>query len=254
MKFNLFIIVSIFLTLNLFGQKSEIENLINQIAYDEVPESFDYYFLVPKSLEQPKIYDSIQNYHIEEFRTKDKDTITALFYQKAENEIEVDWNNYNLEKAKCVNYKKGDYQPTSPPTRKNIQFVRYNIGQKEYDSLTKNRKPHTIVVKKKWLWRKNRFWENKKLHNELIKAWEIDEAIHKEEKFYFSFSKPLFSKDKKYARISIFINRRCDGYGFTAIYKKDNGIWKRILDYNYSSSLVMMTHASCGDILISYYD
>ena len=58
MKQTLFII-SIFLTLNLFGQKSDIEDLINQITKNEVPESFEYYFLVHRSIEQEKINDSL---------------------------------------------------------------------------------------------------------------------------------------------------------------------------------------------------
>ncbi len=58
---QILLLISIFLTLNLFGQKSDIENLISQVAKVEIPENFEYYFLVPKSLEQEKIDDSLQN-------------------------------------------------------------------------------------------------------------------------------------------------------------------------------------------------
>ena len=46
--------ISILLTLNLFGQKSIKEDFINQVANEEVPENFKYYFLLPKSFEQKK--------------------------------------------------------------------------------------------------------------------------------------------------------------------------------------------------------
>lgn len=250
MQRKIFIILFL-ISINNFGQKSEIENLINQIANNEIPENFEYYFIVTKSLEQPKIYDSIQNYQIRGFRRFDKDFPENLIYKLSEDT--TDWKEYDLKNTKYVinEYK---YPTTSPPTSKNVRFVKYNIGQKEYDSLTQNRKPHTVIVKKKWLWTKNRIWQNKKFHNELIKAWKLDEEKNKEEMVYVQFSKPIFSKDKKYARISIFKNRRCNGNGFTAIYRNDNGTWKKLIEYNQVASVVAMTHSRCEDISISYYE
>ncbi|TYA52731.1 hypothetical protein [Formosa maritima] len=248
MQRKIFIIIFL-ISINIFGQKSEIENLINHISENEIPENFEYYFLVSKSLEQPKIYDSIQHYHIGELRTTKNDQIVKLYYQK--NDEKVDWKDYDLKNVKFV-INEYNYPTTSPPTSKNIRFVKYNIEQKEYDSLTQNRKPNTIIVRKKWLWKKNKIERNKKFHNELIKAWKLDEEKNKEEKVYFQFSKPIFSKDNKYARISIFINRRCNGNGFTAIYKNDNGTWKKLIEYNKVGSIVSTSHSKCGSI--SYYE
>jgi hypothetical protein len=242
--FILFLIASSFS----FGQKSEIENLINQIVVNEIPNSFNFYYLVTKSLKEPEIYDSIGKYRRRELKMMDKEFPLDLIYKK--NKKEGNWANYNLKKVRYVSEEYGNR--TSPPRRKNIRFVKYNINQKEYDSLIENRKPHTIIVKKKWLWSKKNIWDNKKFHNEVIIAWEIDEEKHKEEKMYVEFSTPMFSKDKKYARISVFKNKRCNGNGFTALYQNIDGIWTHIMEYNELSSSVWVSHSRCEDISVSY--
>lgn len=226
-----------------FGQKSEIEELINQIAKHEIPENFEYYFLVSKSLEHPKIYDSIQNYQIRELRISDKDFPLNLIYKQSEET--TDWKEYDLKNSKYV-INEYNYQTTSPPSSKNVQFVKYNINQIKYDNLIKNKKPNTLIVKKKWLWSKKRIWD------EIVKVWKKDEKENLEEKMYFQFSKPIFSENKKYARVSIFKNRRCNGNGITALYKNDNGIWRKLIEFRQTASETVSTHIRCGDIIVNY--
>ena len=145
------ILIIVFLTsLNIFGQKTEIEDLINQIAKTEIPESFEYYFLVPKSLEQTKIYDSIQNYQIRELKIADKKFQSEILYEDFAETI--NWKNYNLKNVQYVSNE--FFNPTSPPSSKNVRFVKYSINQKTYDSIVKNKEPHTLIVKKKWIWNK----------------------------------------------------------------------------------------------------
>ena len=249
MKRTIFIIF-ILCTLNFYGQKSEIENLINQIAIDEVPESFEYYFLVPESLEQPEIFDSIQIEKKRELRLIGKDFPSNLIYER--NGETLDWEKYDLNNVRFVS--KQYSGRTSPPTSKSIVFVKYRISQKKYDSLIDNVEPHKIIVKKKWLWNKNKYWENKKLNQELIKAWELDEERNLEEKLYLQISKPIFSKDKKFAKITVNKNWRCDGNGFTSLYRNVNGVWKKLVEYNKVRSEVEMSHSRCGNIAISGYE
>src|SRR5690606_32788021 len=97
---RILLIILFFISTNIFGQKSDIEELINQIANNEVPENFEYYFIVSKSLEQPKIYDSIQNYQIRELRMSDKNFPVSLIYKP--NEDTTDWKKYDLKNAKYV--------------------------------------------------------------------------------------------------------------------------------------------------------
>lgn len=242
MRKFLFIIL-ILASLNIYGQKFEIEGLINRIATKEVPANFEYYFLVSESLEQPKIYDSLKNYQIRELRIFDKNFPLYLIHKHTK-EV-TDWKKYDLKNAKYV-FDEYNYQTTSPPMSKTVQFVNYTIDKSEYDSLIKNKKPYTLVIKKKWLWSK------KRVRKEIVKAWKKDEKQNLEEKIYFQFSKPIFSEDKKYAKVSVFRNRRCKGYGFTALYKNDNGSWIKLIEYNQRSLLISTTHISCGDIIVNY--
>ncbi len=249
-----FIIIVLFLiSLSIYGQKAEVEDLINQIAISEVPENFENYFLVPKSLKQPKACEPLQKYRIRELRMSYKDLPLDLIYkQDKEN---TDWKDYNLKNVEYV-YNEHIHDEyiyrTSPPASKHVQFVNYNIDQKKYHNLIKNKKPHTLIIKKKWLWNKKKIWDNKKFYNELIKAWEIDEELNLEEKVYFQFSRPVFSKDRKYVRVSVFKNGRCKGNGFTALYKNVNGVWNKLIEYNQVVSMVSMSHSKCGDVSISY--
>jgi hypothetical protein len=249
MKRTLFIITVLF-TLNFYGQKAEIENLINQIVVKEVPESFEYYYLVPKSLEQPEIYDSIQIEKKRELRLIGKEFPSSLIYERT-GEI-LDWEKYDLNNVRFVSKK--NPSRTSPPTSKTIVYVKYGIDKQQYDSLVDNIEPHNIVVKKKWFWNKKKYWENKKLYQELVKAWKLDEERNLEEKLYLQISKPIFSKDKKFAKITVFKKWRCDGTGFTGLYRNVNGTWKKLVEYNKVRFDVEISHSRCGNISISSYD
>jgi hypothetical protein len=237
-----------------FGQKSDIENLINQIAKDEVPESFKYYFLVPKSIELEKINDSLQNYEIRELKMADKDFPKNFIYKHPKKEI-IDWRQYNLHKANYVSDEYNYNYRLSPPQTKKIKFVKYNINQKKYDSLIDNKAPYTLIIKKKWFWNKKSIWNNKKkLNAEFVKNWKMDDKKNPEETVYFHFSKPIFSEDNKYALVSVFINKRCNGNGFTALYRNDNGIWNKIIESNQIASQCFSTHIKCEEIRMVEYE
>lgn len=248
MKKTIFILFLIITSFS-FGQKSDIENLINQISNNEVPEDFKFYYLVQKSLHQPEIYDSISLYQKTTLLRQDLNFPLELTNER--NNESVNWKKYSFKKVKFV-LNEYNYQTTSPPTSKKVEFVRYNTDEKELERLNNNKKPHTLIIRKKWLWNKRRIWDNEKFKKELVKAWNLEEKQNLEEKIYFQFSKPIFSKNGKYARVSILKNRRCNGNGFTAIYKKNNGIWKKLIEYNRVVSEKMTTHTRCGDIAINY--
>lgn len=242
-----FILISFFLSLNLFGQKSDIENLINQIAQFEVPENFKYYFLVPKSLEQEKIKDSLQNYQIWKLNKVDMDFSENFIYTEPEKD-NVNWRDYDLDRVNYVSDENNYYQTFFPPKTKKIRFVKYNIDQKKYDSLVQNKEPYTLILRKKWFWNKKNIWNNKKFYDDFVNNWEMDDQNNPEETVYFHFSKPKFSENKKYAIVTVKILRRCNGHGFTALYRNDNGIWKNVIEFNQVRYRTVTTHTSCEDI------
>tara|TARA_R110000751_G_scaffold304284_1_gene419653 strand:- start:62 stop:811 length:750 start_codon:yes stop_codon:yes gene_type:complete len=248
MQKKLSILLLLLFTLHSFGQKTEVEELINQIAEKEIPENFDYYFLVPQSIEQPHIYDTLQNFQIRELRMENKDFPIELIYEQSDKR--TNWKKYDFKDARYV---PEEYiYNTSPPTTTKVEFVRYNINQSDYDKLIVNKKPHLLIVKKKWFWNKNRIFKNEKFRNELFKAREIDAERKKEEKIYFGFSIPIFSKDGKYAKISINRQKRCKGNGFTALYKKQNGTWEKLMEFNPLKFESVSTHINCEELILSY--
>ena len=245
-------IVSVYFLIHIlfsFAQNPDIETLVNQVAMDEVPNNFAYYFLVPKSMEQPEVYDySPKNYRIRELKKSYNDFPLHPVYRNIE--ATSQWKTYNL---KHVRYPSNKYiNPTAPPRTKTVIFVKYNITKPKYDSVIKAKEPNTLIVKKKLFWSKNRIWKNKKFYQELVTAWHNDLKENLEEQVYFQFSTPLFTKDKKYAIISIFKRRRCKGNGFTALYRKENGTWKKLMEYNQLVSTSFTTHSRCEAISISY--
>jgi hypothetical protein len=243
----LFFILSISSTLTLFGQKQDIENLINQIAAEEVPGNFKYYFLVPKGLEQPQRNDSLQNHEIRELKMKYKDFPEGLLYKQQKETI--DWENYSLNN---VHYTSG--VDNRPSNAKKIKFVNYNIDPKKYDSLNKNKEPYTLILKKKWLWNKKRIWNNNEFLDLFLKTWKEDDINHPEEAVYFHFSNPVFSENKKFALVSVSKKRACTGKTFTGLYRNDKGVWEKIVEYESYVSKVFTTHHNCEDKIIIDYE
>ncbi|MCL9805483.1 hypothetical protein NAT51_08115 [Flavobacterium amniphilum] len=242
---QLIFIISVFFSLNLFGQKQEIENLINQIAAEEVPGNFKYYFLVSESLAPPKEHDSLQNYEIRELKMKDKDFSESILYKEQKDTI--NWRNYDLNNVHYVS--DGHNRPSKV---KKVKFVKYNIDPKEYDSLINNKAPYTLILKKKWFWNKRKIWDIKEFRNILYTAWNEDDINHPEETVYFQFSNPVFSEDKKFAVISVAKEKACTGNGFTALYINENGIWRKLHEFNGYKTVSYSTHFSCDAIGIDY--
>lgn len=240
MKYLLIVLIFIFSHFS-YCQNAEIENLINQIVKEEAPDNYKFYYLIDESLKPQKAYDTIQNYQKKELLNSDPsfpfELITLV------NDEIIDWKKFNFEKIKFITKEFGS---RSPELVKEVYFVKYNINQSKLDQLLKDRKPQTIYVRKKWFWSKKKIWD------EVVKAYNEHENENIEEKIFFEFSNPIFSDDKKYARISISKNERCKGRGSTIIYKKDNSNWKKIIEYNEVRYVKSTSHIYCGDFLVSY--
>jgi len=235
---NFTFILSIVLSIYCYGQKTEIESLINKIAAQEVPKDFKFYYLLQESHQQQKIFGSIQLYDKTKLLRQDLGFPLELLTAKSDEN--VDWKDFNLNNPKYIDK---DMARSTPRIMKQVYFTKYKIEQSEFDSLVKSKRPYTLYIRKKWFWGKKRVW------NEVVKAWNKDEKHNIEQKIYFSFSKPIFSSDIKYAKVSVSIQKRCNRHGYIGIYKKENGIWKGLIKYNQVAST---TSGNCGDIIVNY--
>ena len=54
--------------------------------------------------------------------------------------------------------------------------------------------------------------------------------------------------------LSVFKKRRCNGNGFTGLYRNDNGIWKKLMEFNQVESKTVSTHISCEEIKMVDYE
>lgn len=211
---------------------------MNQIIKSELTESFKFCYVVPKSIE-PKKFDSISKFQKTMLWRHHQDLPMELLYKNSKDRI--NWKKYNLKNIKITPENK--LHGSWPPWTKQVVFIKYNTVKSIYDSIIKHKKPHTIIVRKKWLWGKKRIWK------EIRKAWKDDEKQHFEEKRYYEFSAPLFSKDRRYARISIKENKRCSSTTSTIIYNKNNnGVWKRVIQYESD----YMTRFGCQGPSVSF--
>lgn len=111
---------------------------------------------------------------------------------------------------------------------RNSRFLIEVKNKSEYDSIIKLNILNTNVVIINPKWGKHK----KKL--EIRKATEKIKHVEEntEDKFYFSFSIPVFSENKKYFRITIYKGRENNGEGSSKIFKIENETLTEILEYN----------------------
>lgn len=241
-------ILSITLCLHLHGQHTAIENLVNQIAAIEIPEDFDYYFLLPTSGKTPKISDSTKTACFKKLQKIDHNCPKDIVTKRPKKSI--DWSSYALNNAVYVGNKHTFLQ--TPPTSKTIQFVNYHISQTTYDSLVAHKKPHTLIIKKKWFWNKNRIFKNNAFQNILTQAWNTDEIINKEENIYYQFSTPVFSEQHQYVKFFIIEHQRCIEKTCMLIYKDQDEVWTKLFEFELSSTPVESIDNQCGKIVIEF--
>ena len=230
----------------LFGQKAEIESFINEVIFNELPDNFRFYHLFPKSIEHPLMEYPFTDYRISKIKLAHPD-FPLSFVARTDSEI-VDWRDFDLENVRFLKKESTYFQ--SPSRTKYVLFVDYGISGKEYDSLFNQKESYEIIVRKKRSWKTENIWKNKKFHDELVRAWEIDEERNPEKTVYYQISTPIFSDDFQYAKISLSSKGRCGDATFSSIYEKVDGKWKKLKEYIHRWVRVGFSHGNCEDMSI----
>lgn len=215
-----FIFLLLFPTI-LFSQNSEIEKLLNSIVEDEIPKQFSYFNLVDSSfifqVRFPHFENDLKEI-IYEYKIQDLD-YNEFF--KDRNDSILNFNNYNIEKARI--YSEAKISNHFKLLRKAI-LIPFNYPKDKLDSLNENKDFGEVIVPV----RKN--WNEKKINKKVDKAWnEYEKLIKIEDKVFFYISTPLFSKNKKYSLITL---KRSNG-GNYLLYKKENDKWIKIADFGW---------------------
>lgn len=208
------IILSLFLTTKLYGQKSEIENLINQASKKVVPTNFEYYNLIDSSFISNFGEHSLEPRKLKELLKEHPDFPLEKFIKTQKDRYILNWADFNLKNAKIYPY------ATIPKFESQIRIVQlrpFNTPKPLLDSLKKSKKYNEIIVPVK------RYWSEKRINKETEKAWEdYSNSVKTENKVFFQFSTPIFVDN--YAIISL----NTSGGGSQCIFKKINDKWERI--------------------------
>lgn len=222
-----FLGVAFVFTSSVSAQHDVVEELIQQVVKDEVPSHYAYFYLLPQSYKEKTTTEIIPLYKSEELSRNDLSIINSFSLEYPTET--VDWRNYNIKKVK---YPTTYPAVTRPPELGEIVFVKYNMTDDTFTNLYKNKKPHVLFVKKKWFWNKKNLRKNKKFREQLEIAMLLNNKLHEEENIYFQFSKPVFSKDMKYAKVSVLKNKKSCSHGHTSVYKMVAGSWIKVMEFN----------------------
>lgn len=200
----------------------DLEKAINLIIAEITPSNFKYINLADENLIEKEFDYNIQNYQKREILIKD-----SLFPIELITKPSIEKNNIYWKKNKlnnCKIYSKNDCEKIVKQSKHLFEVK----NKAEYDSIINLNIPNSIVVDINLKWRK------RKKEFEIKKAIEKSKKVEKnaEDKFYFCFSIPTFSENKKYFRITIYRDGEYDGEGSTKIYKIENETLTEIFEYN----------------------
>lgn len=226
------ILLFLLFTFQLNGQELDIKTIMNLVINEEIPENFTFFNLVDTNL-----IDRIENYSLpnsdkRELLSKYLDFPIDLIINPKIDSTKRNWTNYNLNKAK-VN---SEYICKEIVKNQSILFRAKN--QKEYDSIVSKNLPNLIAIII------NPKWSERKINSKIKKAYELHQpTIQKiENKVYFHFTYPIFSKEKGFFRITIFESKSRSGIAKTFIYKIENNKILQVYEYGRWTTVTTTSH------------
>ncbi|WP_289665266.1 hypothetical protein [Flavobacterium panacagri] len=218
-KLILFLFVCSF---QIYGQHIDLERAMNLMITEIKPDNFKYINLAEENLIEREFDYSIQNYQKREIFIKDSLFPIELIMTPKEEKKRINWKTFKLNNCKI--YTESDCINIVRHSRHLIKVK----NKSEYDSIINLNIPNAIVVII------NPGWGKHKTKLEIRKATEKIESVEKsiEDHFYFSFSIPVFSEDKKYFRITIYKGKERNGEGTSKIFKIENETLTEVFEYN----------------------
>lgn len=213
-------ISTLFLTLifNLFcfGQKSEIESIVNSALPLVVSKNFQYFNLLESGLNTEFDSAIMTRKEAETLKAQFPDFNYEEFLSLAQNDSAlVDWNNFDIKNAKVYAY---ENIPAFKSIIRNYHLVSANLSKDEIKKLIQESHPQEMIVQVK----KN--WDEKRIQKECENIYSnFSKNLKAEDKTYFWVSKPLISKNG-YAMLTVNEGTK----GATYIFKKVGNQWKKI--------------------------
>lgn len=214
-----FIFISfIFITQFSFGQK-EIEDFINEVYHKvSIDSTLNYYNLADSSSLislKDTLFDLMELMH---FQKQHPDFPLEEFIAESRKAKMVDWNNFQLKKAKIAPI---DQLPKTLAASNHVVLVRHTIKKSILDSLNqvKAYNKYYIPIRKTW--------SSKRIQREIDQTIKtIKDKIPLEDRDYYRFSTPLFAED--YALLKV----QSSQGGVSYIFKKTKEKWTKIGTFN----------------------
>ena len=201
------------------AQNALIRDLINQVAKEIVPSENSYYNLVDSSF-----IIKVDKYTLDE---REKYVLLKLhpnfpisLLEQVSDSTILTWKIFKLDRARYYSIVE---MPRHMSNGYRIsKIVSNNYSQFQIDSINQKISSSELYVKVK------QKWNERKVQKAYERAWKRnDSLIQKEDKIYFSFSTPIFSKDHKYAVVRV----RYGSVEKSLIYEWDSNHWKKIYEF-----------------------
>jgi hypothetical protein len=211
MKLRLLFILFLVTTIKASAQTiadTLITSFVNAVHTEVVKPDMKFYYLDEKGI-NPRF----DKYDLSELRN-DKEILDEIPLEEFVSVIALDtssinWKNYALDRAKCVKKRINNYTHSY----RIINILSYNSPD---SVITQKRSKGIIpVLIKKGM-------SKKRIQAETAKAIQkYDQSFSAEDKAYYTFSKPIFSKNRDFALISL----NGSGTGCIYIFKLVDGKW-----------------------------
>lgn len=196
---------------------SLISSLVNAVYLERVNPAAKFYYLYKKgeNLDLNKI-DIVPSDFLNEKELLKDVPVNELLVATKQDTTSIDWSNYNLVSAKCV---------LKPPVRysysvKITKIVPFNAP----DSMVQRLRNEGIIPVRLKSSISNKQYD--KLTKKALERYEKDTPI--ENKNFYFFSKPVFSKNRQYALIAL----NGSGRGCLYIFKLSEGKWIKVYQFN----------------------
>lgn len=214
--------LSLTLIFNLFcfGQKSEIESVVNSALPMVVSENFQYFNLLDSGLNTEFDSNIMDRKEAESLQSQFPDFNYEEFLSLAQNDSAiVDWNDFDIKNAKVYAY---EDIPAFKNVVRNYHLVSSDISKDDIQRLIQNKHAQELIVPVK------KTWNQKRIQKECESTYsKLTKSIKPEDKTYFWASKPLISKNG-YAMLTVNEGAK----GATYLFKKIGNQWKNIYVFN----------------------
>lgn len=208
--------LTLIFNLTCYGQKSEIESVVNSALPLVVSENFKYFNLLDSGLNTE--FDSyiMGKDEAESLKLQFPDFNYEEFLSLAQNDTTiVDWSDFNIKNAKVYDY---ENLPAFKTVVRNYHLVSSDISKSDIQKLTQNKHAQELIIPIK------KSWNEMRIQKECENAYsKIIKSMKPEDKTYFWVSKPLISKNG-YAMLTLNEGTK----GATYLFKKVGNQWKNV--------------------------